>query len=116
MRILTVDDEMEVLTLVKDVLETVGHTVDIAIDGEMGLEKLADAPYDLILMDHRMHGENGLSISKKIIEKDETAKIVFVSADASVKKEALRMGAVGFLLKPFNVDVLIKEIEKRGKE
>jgi len=112
MRILIIDDELEILTLFKDVLETIGHKVEIAIDGEMGLEKFRKSNFDLIVMDYRMYGRDGLLASEEIMKIDRNVKILFASADSSIKKRAIRMGAVGFLLKPFDIDVLVKEIER----
>ncbi|RLF98302.1 sporulation transcription factor Spo0A, partial [Thermococci archaeon] len=39
-------------------------------------------------------------------------KILFTSADSSIKKKTIDMGAVGFLLKPFDIDILVREIER----
>ncbi len=117
MKILIIDDEMDILTLFKDVLESVRHKVEIAIDGEMGLEKFKEGKnFDLVVMDYRMYGKDGLQISRKILNIDKNAKILFASADNSIKKEALDMGAVGFLLKPFDVDVLVEEMERITKD
>ena len=66
-------------------------------------------------MDYRMYGEDGLRVSKEMMNIDKNVKILFASADSSVKKKALDMGAVGFLLKPFGIGVLIKEIESISK-
>ena len=116
MRILIIDDEMEILTLFKDFMETFGHKVEIAIDGEMGIEKFKDgSEFDLVVMDYRMYGKDGIQVSKDILNMDKNAKILFASADNSIKKKALEMGAVGFLLKPFYIDVLIREIERISK-
>ncbi|MCK4310147.1 MAG: response regulator [Methanomicrobia archaeon] len=116
MRILIIDDEVEILTLFKDFMETFGHKVEIAIDGEMGIEKFKDeSEFDLVVMDYRMYGKDGIQVSKDILNIDKNAKILFASADNSIKKKALEMGAVGFLLKPFYIDVLIREIERISK-
>ncbi len=116
MKILIIDDEMDILTLFKDVLESMGHRVEIAIDGEMGLEKFKEEKnFDLVVMDYRMYGKDGLQISRSILEVDENAKILFASADGSIKEKALHMGAVGFLLKPFDVDILVREIDRIDK-
>ena len=117
MRILIIDDEVEILTLFKDFMEILGHEVEIAIDGQRGLEKFKYAidngkNFDLVIMDYRMYGEDGIQVSKNIWNMDKNIKILFASADSSVKKEALNMGAAGFLLKPFDIDILVKEIEK----
>jgi len=115
MKILMIDDEIKILTLFKDFMETFGHKVEIAIDGDTGLKKFKNTNFDLIVMDYRMHGKNGLQVSREMMNMDKNVKILFVSADSSVEKEAIEMGAVGFLLKPFYIDVLIREIERVGK-
>jgi len=112
MRILIIDDEIDVLTLFKDVLETTGHKVEIAIDGQSGLEKFRNSKFDLIIMDYRMHGKDGIQASKNILNIDKNAKILFASADSSIKKEAIDMGAVGFLLKPFDLEDIINSVKK----
>jgi len=116
MKILIIDDEIEILTLFKDFMEILGHKVEIAIDGQRGLEKFKDAidngkNFDLVIMDYRMYGEDGICVSREMMNIDKNVKILFVSADSSVKEKALDMGAVGFLLKPFDIGALIKEIE-----
>jgi len=112
MRILIIDDEVEILTLFKDVLESMGHKVEIAIDGESGLEKFRKSNFDLVVMDYRMHGKDGIQVSKNIWNMDKNIKILFTSADSSIKKKTIDMGAVGFLLKPFDIDILVREIER----
>jgi len=117
MRILIIDDETEILTLFKDFMEILGHKAEIAIDGEMGLEKFKDAidngkNFDLVIMNYRMYGEDGLQVSKEIMNIDENIKILFASADSSIREKAISMGVVGFLLKPFGIGALIKEIER----
>lgn len=112
MNILIIDDEMAILTLVKDMLESIGHSVEIAIDGEMGLAKFEKNKFDLILMDYRMHGIDGLLTTEKIMEKERDVKILFISADSSAEEKALEMGAIGFLLKPFDIEDLLEIVEK----
>jgi len=112
MRILIIDDEVEILTLFKDVLESMGHKVEIAIDGENGLEKFRKSNFDLVVMDYRMHGKDGIQVSKNIWNIDKNIKILFTSADSSIKKKTIDMGAAGFLLKPFDIDILVREIER----
>ncbi|TFG14218.1 MAG: response regulator [Promethearchaeota archaeon] len=67
---------------------------------------------DVILMDHRMPIKNGIEATKEILELDRKTKIIFTSADKSIKKQALLSGAISFLEKPFSFADLVKEIEK----
>ncbi len=112
MRILIIDDEVEILTLFKDFMEVFGHKVEIAIDGQSGLEKFKNTNFDLVIMDYRMYGRDGIQVSKDIWGIDKDAKILFVSADSSIKEKTIGMGAVGFLLKPFDLEDIINSVKK----
>lgn len=67
---------------------------------------------DVILMDHRMPIKNGIEATKEILQYNNKTKIIFTSADKSIKKQALLSGAISFLEKPFSFADLVKEIEK----
>ncbi len=117
MKILVIDDEKVVLTLFKDILESVGHEVQIAIDGEIGIALVKEAlengdAFDLVVMDYRMHGMDGMEVSEEIWVMDDDTPIMFASADPTIKKEALHKGAVSFLHKSFNLDKLVDEVER----
>ncbi|MFX1260119.1 MAG: response regulator [Promethearchaeota archaeon] len=62
---------------------------------------------DIILMDHRMPVKNGIETTKEILKIDNSAYIIFVSADLSVKEDSLSIGAKLFIEKPFSLDKLI---------
>ncbi len=62
-------------------------------------------------MDHRMPIKNGIDTTKKILEMDKNSKIIFTSADNSIKDEALSLGAVAFIKKPFHWEKLIRIIK-----
>ena len=95
-------------------LESSGFkVVGTAENGEKAIQiynKLPNKP-DLILMDHRMPVKNGIEATKEILLINGKSKIIFLSADTSVKKLALDSGAVGFLAKPFSFETLVNEIK-----
>jgi CheY-like chemotaxis protein len=66
---------------------------------------------DIILMDHRMPVKDGIEATKEIFNIDQKVKVIFASADMSIKEIALSMGIVGFLSKPFSLEKLVKKIE-----
>jgi len=66
----------------------------------------------VILMDQRMPEKTGLEASEEILDLDRNVKIIFVSADSSIKEEALSIGAFSFWVKPFILDQLLDEINK----
>ncbi len=62
-------------------------------------------------MDHRIPIKNGIDTTKKILEMDKNSKIIFTSADNCIKDEALSLGAVAFIKKPFHLEKLIRIIK-----
>ncbi len=112
--IMIVDDEEVLHVLYGKLLEHKGHrVVASAYNGEeaVNVYKGLDPRPDLVLMDHRMPIRNGLEALEDILTMDVNAKIVFLTADASVAEQALEMGASDVLLKPFRMDVLHRTVE-----
>ena len=103
-RIMVVEDEEELLSLYSEMMELFGHEiVAAATNGEEALHaygSMSDKP-DLIILDHRMPVRNGLETAIEILKKDPDQKIIFVSADATVRKAAMDIGVIDFLEKPF---------------
>jgi DNA-binding NtrC family response regulator len=66
----------------------------------------------VILMDHRMPEKTGLEASEEILDIDKKVKIIFVSADISIREEALLIGAFSFWEKPFAIEQLLYEIDR----
>ncbi len=67
---------------------------------------------DIILMDHRMPIKNGIEVTKEILQIDKSSKIIFTSADESIKETALALGAIDFKEKPFTMKNLIENQKK----
>ena len=113
--VLIVDDELFIVELYRDILQLRGYrVVGTAFDGEEALRRYsssADKP-DVIIMDHRMPVMNGVDATKEIIKLNPKQKVIFVSADVLVEKEAREAGAIDFLPKPFRMDDLIEKMEK----
>jgi len=113
-KIFIVDDEPILHELYRDILSMNGHEIsDEAYNGDECVNKLnnANPQPDLILMDHRMPIMNGIEATKKLLKSNPELKIIFVSADITVKEEALSMGAVEFIKKPFTISTLFKSID-----
>jgi two-component system chemotaxis response regulator CheY len=116
--VLIVDDELFIVELYRDILQLRGYkVVGTAFDGEEALKKygsIAEKP-DIIIMDHRMPIMNGVDATKEILRINPKQKVIFVSADVLVEKEAREAGAIEFLPKPFRMDDLIEKMEKTSK-
>ena len=113
--VLIVEDDLSLQRLYEMMLKTFGFKVlakasngKDAIDVFMSL----DNKPDVILMDHRMPVKNGIDTTIEILKCNSHSKIIFVSADKSIKKEALSIGAARFIEKPFSVTKLHEEINK----
>ena len=113
MRVLFVDDDAMNRRVVKDMLKVAGVEMDEAEDGEKGLLQIGEQTYDVILMDLRMPGMDGLTAIGHIREReDEKANtpIIVVTADTSVniKEDCLAGGADDIMLKPVAMKPLFK--------
>lgn len=103
-RILVVEDEPDALEIFKDILSEEGFVVDGAEGGLVALDKLAQARYDLVLLDIVMPDKDGISVLEEIKrspDKYGDVKIVMltnIGGDLAVDK-AMRIGASGYLLK-----------------
>lgn len=114
-RIFVVDDEVYLQDLYTDILTMVGHeVVERAYNGEEAVikyEAMGNRP-DLIIMDHRMPIKNGIEATREILAFDPAARVLFISADVSQEGFVRRIGAFGFLEKPFPMDRLFHVIAK----
>src|SRR5262245_15413766 len=109
MRILIIDDEAHIRETMQLALEAVGYRTESAADGPAGLEKFgAGADWDLVLLDQRMPGMEGLEVLGRIRERDPEARVVMVTAYGTIELavDAMRAGAIDFLRKPFTPETL----------
>lgn len=106
LRILVVDDEVELSHMLRVHLEAEGYQVVTADSGHAGLATLANDRFDLLIVDLKMPDMNGLDLVRAARERDRSAAIIIMTAYASVETvvEALRLGADDFLVKPFRVN------------
>jgi len=113
--VLIVDDELFIVELYRDILQLRGYRISgTAFDGEEALRKYHSSQEkpDVILMDHRMPVMNGVEATREIMRMNPRQKIIFVSADVMIEKEARDAGAVEFLSKPFRMDELIEKMNR----
>ena len=114
-RIMVVDDELIIRESLAGWLERDGHHVETAASGEEALENIAAAHYDIMLVDIKMEGLSGLDVLKAVNERDLDTAVVMITAYGSISTaiEAMKRGAVEYLLKPFDpeeIGVLIEKI------
>ena len=111
-RILIVEDEETIADLEKDYLELSGFEVEVANDGETGLEKALNSEYNLFILDLMLPGVDGFEICKKIREEKNTP-IIMVSAkkDDIDKIRGLGLGADDYMTKPFSPSELVARVK-----
>ncbi|MBC8445949.1 MAG: response regulator transcription factor [Chloroflexi bacterium] len=104
-RILVVDDEPAARAAITRGLELMGYQVDEAASGSQALAKLGLTPYDLMLLDLRMPGMDGVEVMKWVEEAQPGLLVIVLTAYASLESaiEAVRAGAANYLLKPCSI-------------
>jgi len=113
-KILIVDDLSSITEMIQSVLETHGHEIaGVARNGFEAIEKYKALRPDVVLMDIMMPEMDGMQSIRKILEYDQKAKIVVVTAlgRPELMKEAVKAGAVGFVTKPFEIRRLLRAVE-----
>jgi DNA-binding response OmpR family regulator len=108
-KILIIDDEANIRTMMRLALEHSGYEVEVAEDGPSGIERYGDgSKYDLVVLDQRMPGMNGIEVQRDLRRTKPDAKIILTTAFGTVDlaSRALEAGAADFLRKPFTADSL----------
>lgn len=113
MKILIVEDESALATTLRDRLRKEGYVVSIARDGTTGLDLAMREPFDLILLDLMLPGQNGLVVCQKLRQGGSSTPILMLTArrQTADKVVGLRMGADDYLTKPFQMTELLARIE-----
>jgi heterodisulfide reductase subunit A len=123
-RILIVDDELVVRDSLKEWLEDEGFQVDMAESGAEALEKVTGEAYHLMLLDIKMPGMDGVEVLKRSKDIRPELPVVMMTAYATVETavEAMKLGAMDYLMKPFHPDTLVpmvvqlyQNIERAGE-
>ena len=111
-KILIVEDEHEIAELEKDYLELSGFEVDVANDGQIGLDKALSEEYDLIILDLMLPNVDGFEICRQVREEKNTP-IIMVSAkkDDIDKIRGLGLGADDYMTKPFSPSELVARVK-----
>lgn len=112
-RILVVEDEPSIVTLIKFNLEQAGFSVLTAEDGNTGLQLAVDESPDLIVLDIMLPGMDGIEICKTLRQEKNTTPIVMLTArdDELDKVLGLELGADDYLTKPFSPRELVARIK-----
>ncbi|MHB1134288.1 MAG: response regulator transcription factor [Chloroflexota bacterium] len=111
-RVLVVDDDPSVTSVLKRGLSYEGFTVDTAASGSEGLAVARERPPDLVILDVMMPGLDGLEVLQRLRAADEQLPVILLTAkDAPADQvQGLSRGADDYVVKPFTFDVLVARI------
>ena len=112
MRVLVVEDEKGIVDFLVQGLKEANYSVDVASDGQAGLDDALCAPYDVILLDVMLPKMNGFSVARKMREAGVKTPVIMLTARDTVedKIHGLDAGADDYLAKPFAFSELLARI------
>jgi two-component system NtrC family response regulator len=114
-KILIVDDDINLCTILAEELKEVGYESNFLTGGENVSEYIKTNPADLVLLDLKMPGKDGFQVLREIENgKNSNPKVIVLTAYADVKSaiDAAKLGATDFISKPYDFDELLITIRK----
>jgi two-component system, response regulator, stage 0 sporulation protein F len=111
-RILVVDDEAPVREVLTEYFATEGYAVEAATSGLEALSAVSGGRADLVLLDVRMPGLDGVQVLRRIRELTDSVPVIMVTAneDISLARKTLMLGAFDYVAKPFDFDYLDRAV------
>ncbi len=116
LRILLVDDEKEFVESLSERLELRNMKAEVAYDGEQALQAVREGKPDVMVLDLRMPGIDGIEVLRKVKKDHPNVDVVILTGHGTDKdeEEALRLGATAFLKKPVDLDQLVGTVNKEN--
>lgn len=113
-KILVIDDEELVRDSLGEILRLEGYTVESAASGEEALERLEQEPFDLLLLDLKMPGIDGIEVMHTVVKQYPETKVVLLTGHGSLESaiDSLRAGAQDYLLKPVQSRELLHSVSE----
>ncbi|MDQ2755662.1 MAG: response regulator transcription factor [Actinomycetota bacterium] len=111
-RLLLVEDDPELVALLQEILLDEGYAVDVAGDGERGLELGLTKEYDVLVLDRGLPGVEGLDLLARLRRRGRFVPVLVLSAQGTARDRVagLDAGAEDYLVKPFDVDELLARL------
>jgi len=113
-RVLVVEDNPTVRDGLEQILRRAGHDVSAVSDADSALARCAEESFDLVITDFKMEGMNGLqlleSIRKQRVPGDPEVMLITAYGTIDIAVEAMKMGAVDFITKPFDLEDFIAKV------
>jgi len=118
MKILLVDDEKEFVETLSERMEMRDLESDIALNGEEALQMVEDEAPDVMVLDLKMPGIDGMEVLRKVRKAYPDVQVIMLTGHGSEKdeEEARRLGAFEYLQKPTGVDKIVQTIKRAFKK
>jgi two-component system, NtrC family, response regulator PilR len=113
-RILVVDDDESTRSMLHDYLESLGHGVTTANDGEEALRKFTPGSFDCVISDLLMPKIDGIELLKRIKMQDKKVFLIMITGYPSIDNavDAIKEGAYDYMIKPFNIEDIRIKVER----
>ena len=116
--VLLVDDEPDIVLMLRVNLETEGHDVRSAGDGAAALARIAERPPDVVLLDVMMPVLDGWAVLERLADQPSPPPVIVVSAKSNPRdaRRALELGAVAYVVKPFDLEAVLELVAEVAAE
>lgn len=117
-KVMLVDDEFDFIDLMSQRLETRGLKVTTVTSGEEALATIEDHNIDVAVVDFAMPGINGIETLKQIKKKRADIEVIMLTGQGTIQSgiEAMKYGAIDFLEKPVDLNILMEKIRLAKKQ
>jgi len=114
LNILVVDDGRSQREMLRDFLKKEGHSVGEAENGALAIQQVKDGHYDLLLLDYKMPGMDGMEVLQSVKQVNPEIDVVLITAFGTIETavEAMKAGALDYITKPVEFDELLLLVER----
>jgi len=114
LNIMIVEDGQSQREMLRDFLRSEGHTVTEAENGDAGIKNVLNSHFDLVLLDYKMPGMNGMQVLQEIKKINPEIDVVIITAYGTIETavDAIKAGAIDYITKPIELDELLLLVER----
>ena len=114
MKVLIVDDEEDLIVTLVERLEIRGFEAVAVQTGKTALEQIQKHPFDVVVLDIKLKGEDGVEVMKRIKQIKNNLPVILLTGHMSkeTNEEGLKAGAIDYIIKPINIDDLIVKLQE----
>lgn len=113
-KILIIDDDMDLCTLLGRFLSKNGYEVEMAYSGNKGIAKFSEGKFDLVICDYRLGDMEGINVLTALRKENPAAKVLMITGYSDIKTavEVIKMGAYDYIVKPLIPDEVLSVVNK----